>query len=167
VKVVPANRVSRTYTQKLVGSPAAVFPLLCPVREADWIEGWDPLLVVSASGVAEPDCAFVTSSLPSNAIWYVTRHEPANGFMEMVKLTAGVTACRLTIQLRAVAGGSEADVTYCHTSLGAEGDAFVAAFTEDHYRQFMRDWDGRLNHYLRHGRARQEPRDLAPPRQKA
>lgn len=38
--------------------------------------GWDPLLVVSASGVAERDCAFVTAGPPANAIRYVTRHEP-------------------------------------------------------------------------------------------
>ena len=61
--------------------------------------------------------------------------------------------CRLTIQLRAVPGGSEADVTYSHTSLGAEGGAFVASFTEDYYRKFMHDWEVRLNHYLRHGSA--------------
>lgn len=158
MKIIPARRVSRTYTQKLVGPPEAVFPLLCPVREADWIQGWDPLLVVSASRLAERDCAFVTAALPSNATWYVTRHEPDAGFVEMIKLTPSVTACRLTIQLRAAAGGSEADVTYCHTSLGAEGDAFVAAFTEDYYHEFMRDWEGRLNHYLRHGTARTDAR---------
>lgn len=157
MKVIPAKRVSRTYTQKLIGSPEAVFPLLCPVREADWIQGWDPLLVVSASGVAEADCAFVTASLPSNAIWYVTRHEPSAGFVEMIKLTPGITACRLTIQLRAAAGGSEAGVTYCHTSLSVEGDEFVAAFTEEYYLRFMQDWEARLNHYLLHGSARPEP----------
>ena len=29
------------FTQQLVAEPSAVFPLLCPVREADWIDGWD------------------------------------------------------------------------------------------------------------------------------
>ena len=153
MKITTPTRASHTYTQHLVAPPAAVFPLLCPVREADWIEGWDALLVVSASGVAERDCAFVTSSLPSNAFWYITRHEPDAGFLEMIKITPGVTACRVTIQVRAAAGGSEADVTYCHTSLGPEGDAFVAAFTRDHYLGFMKNWEDRLNHYLRHGKA--------------
>ena len=153
MKIVPARRVSRSYTQRLAGPPEAVFPLLCPVREADWIPGWDPLLVVSASGVAERDCVFVTAALPSNALWYVTRHEPDNGFVEMLKLTPGVTACRLSIQLRAAVGGSEAEVTYAHTSLGPEGDAFLDAFTEANYHQFMQDWEARLNHYLRHGTA--------------
>jgi len=156
LKIIPARRVSRTYTQHLISSPDTVFPLLCPVREADWINGWNPLLVVSDTGVAERDCTFITTALPSNSIWYITRHEPDSGFIEMLKLTPGVTACRLSIQLRAVPSGSEADVTYCHTSFGPEGDAFVATFTEDYYLKFMQDWEVRLNHYLRHGTARAE-----------
>ena len=40
-----------------------------------------------------------------------------------------------------------------HTGLGPAGDNFVAAFTVEHYRQFMQDWEARLNHYLRTGEA--------------
>ncbi len=156
VKIDPPNRVTRTYLQHLVGEPGLVFPLLCPVREADWIEGWDPLRVITGSGVAEPDCVFETAATPGNATWYVTRHEPANGFVEMIKITPQVTACRLSIQLRPVSTGTEAAVTYTHTSLGPSGDAFVASFTEDYYGQFMRDWESRMNHYLTHGSARRE-----------
>lgn len=154
MKVARPVRATRSYTQRLVAGPAAVFPLLCPVREADWIEGWDPPLVVSNSGFAEPDCVFTTAATPVDAIWYITRHEPAAGFVEMIKITPGVTACRLSIQLRAVEGGSEALVTYSHTSLGPEGDAFVAAFTEEYYRGFMQDWEARINYYLQHESAR-------------
>lgn len=153
MKIVPPNRAVRRYTQRLLGPPEAVLPLLCPVREADWIEGWDPVLVVSASGVAEPDCVFTTRASPADAIWYITRHEPDRGFVEMLKITPSVTACRLTIQVTGVAGGSEAVVTYAHTSLGPEGDKFVASFTEEHYRGFMQDWEARLNHYLTQGSA--------------
>lgn len=153
MKVVEPARVTRTYTQRLIAAPAAAFPLLCPVREADWIEGWDPLLVVSSSGVAEPDCVFTTAAEPVNAVWNITRHEPDAGFVEMLKITPEITACRLTIRLRAIGGGSEADITYSHTSLGPRGDAFVASFTEAFYRKFMQDWESRMNHYLRHGTA--------------
>jgi hypothetical protein len=52
--------------------------------------------------------------------------------------------------------GSTAEVTYMHTSLGPEGDAFVQAFNEEHYVGFMRDWEARMNHYLRHGSAMPE-----------
>ena len=46
MKIVKPNRATRTYTQHLVAEPAVVFPLLCPVREADWIDGWSPTFVM-------------------------------------------------------------------------------------------------------------------------
>lgn len=69
----------------------------------------------------------------------------------MIKITPEVTACKLSISLRATPYGSDAAVTYSHTSLGPEGDVFIAAFSVDHYEQFMRDWERRMNHYLLHG----------------
>ena len=155
MKIQKPVRVMRTYSQSLVGTPEQVFPLLCPVREADWIPGWDPIIVASESGVAEPDCVFTTAADGGEAVWVVTRHDAQNGVVEMLKITPSVTACRLAIQLRRVAGGCEAQVSYTHTSLGPLGDAFVAAFTPAFYEKFMQDWEARLNHYLRTGQALQ------------
>ena len=145
--------------QHLVAEPARVFPLLCPVREVDWIEGWNPLLVVSESGAAETDCVFTTAAEPADAIWYVARHEPEAGVVEMLKITPGLTACRVRILLQAVAGGCTATVSYMHTSLGLAGDTFVADFIAAYYEAFMRDWEARLNHYLVHGTALAGARD--------
>ncbi len=151
MQISQPRRVTRTYTQRLTAAPARVFPLLCPVREADWIEGWDPISVWSESGVAELDCVFTTPSDGGDAVWYITRHEPDAGVVEMLKITPGVTACKLVIKLTATASGTDAQVTYAHTSLGPDGDAFVDAFTSEYYGQFMRDWESRLNHYLTTG----------------
>lgn len=147
--ITTPNRAVRTYTQQLIGTPEQVLPLLCPVREADWIEGWDPHLVISESGLAEPDCVFTTDAENTEAVWYVTRHRP--GFVEMLKITPGVTACRLTIELAEAAHGCDATVTYAHTSLGPAGDEFVAGFSAEYYEGFVREWEARLNHYLRTG----------------
>jgi hypothetical protein len=144
-------RATRTFTQKLVASPDRVFPLLCPVREVDWLEGWDPLVVFTNSGVAEPACVFMTKAAPHPAIWFVTRHEPERGFVEMLKISPEVTACRLQIQLAASSDGCDATITYSHTSLGPHGDAFVAGFTDEFYEGFMREWETRMNHYLKAG----------------
>lgn len=151
MKITKPNRVTRSFTQRLVAAPSVVFPLLCPVREAEWLDGWDPLAVYADSGVAEPDCVFVTAADPDNAVWYITRHERDHGYVEMLKITPRVTACKLSIQLRPSDSGCEAFITYAHTSLGPEGDVFVAGFTEDYYRRFMQDWETRMNHYLVHG----------------
>ena len=151
MNIAKPHRVTQTYVQHLTAKPAAVFPLLCPVREADWIEGWDPISVLANSGVAEPDCVFVTAGSSGQAVWYITQHEPGNGFLEMIKTTPEETACRITIQLRPSDSGSDASITYSYTSLGPKGDAFVESFTEEYYRTFMQTWEGRLNHYLVHG----------------
>ncbi|MGH8495275.1 MAG: hypothetical protein ACREVN_04010 [Gammaproteobacteria bacterium] len=150
------NRVTRTYRQSLHAPAERVFPLLCPVRELDWAVGWSPRLVVSSSGLAERDCVFMTLERSTEAIWYITRHEPEKLFVEMLKLTPGITACRLQIQLHPQADGCAADVTYSHTSLGPQGDEFVDNFTAGHYRHFMRQWEKELNHYLATGESLSE-----------
>lgn len=148
MKVQAPCRASHNYVQQLVAPPDEVFPLLCPVREADWIEGWNPLLVITDSGVAEQDCVFITPAEPEEAIWYIVRHEPEAHYVEMIKISPGVTACRLTIQLAISEHGSTASVTYTHTSLGPAGDVFVKDFTAEYYADFMKNWESRLNSYL-------------------
>jgi hypothetical protein len=151
MRITKPNRATHTYRQKLHAPPARVFPLLCPVREAEWAEGWLPEFVISSSGVAERDCVFVTPEKLGEGIWYVTRHEPARWFVEMLKIVPGVTACRLEIQLSENGDGCFADVTYSHTSIGSAGDEFVAKFTADYYQRFMQAWEKELNHFLKTG----------------
>lgn len=150
MQIISPNRVTHTHRQRLCAGAQRVFPLLCPVREVDWADGWMPRLVVSGSGLAEPDCVFTTPAGATEAIWYITRHEPQRGFVEMLKFTPGMTACRLQIQLSDGASEDEcfADVTYTHTSLGPAGDAFNASFTAGYYRDFMRQWEQELNRFL-------------------
>ncbi len=151
MRIVQPNRITHSYRQRLQAEPARVFPLLCPVREAEWATGWLPELVISSSGVGERDCVFITPAEPANAIWYITRHEPENLFVEMLKITPGVTACRLSIQLSGDGRECLADVTYTHTSLGPAGDQFVANFTTEYYCDFMQAWEKELNHFLTTG----------------
>ena len=68
MRVEKPNRVSRSYTQHLGAPPTEVFPLLCPVREAEWVKDWRPRLVLSDSGFAEPDCVFITPGIPEDAL---------------------------------------------------------------------------------------------------
>lgn len=151
MRITEPNRVTHTYRQSLHAAPAKVFPLLCPVREMDWANGWSPELVISSSGVAERDCVFITPDKLGTAIWYITRHEPERWFVEMLKILPGVTACRLEIQLFENGKGCLADITYSHTSIGSAGDEFVAKFTAEHYKKFMRAWETALNHFLEAG----------------
>lgn len=153
MKLSRPNRISHTYTQRLIAPPETVFPLLCPVRERDWITGWDPIEVISDSGLAEPDCIFITPAEPDNALWIIVRHDRASHYVEMLKLTPSTTVCRLWIQLTGAPHGCNASITYSHTSLGPAGDAFLATFTPSYFEAFMQGWEARLNHYLETGKA--------------
>ena len=138
MKIVAPKRASHSYTQSLLAPPEAVFPLLCPVREAEWLVDWDPLFVASTfrrrRGRLRLRHAVASRT---NTIWYVTDYEPKTGFIAFVRVTPGVTATRLSIQLAAAPEGSTARITYTHTSLGEKGDAVVDGFTEAAFTDFM------------------------------
>jgi hypothetical protein len=153
VEVRSPTRVTHTYTQTLDGSPAEVFPLLCPVREVEWVPGWTARLVLSHSGVAEPDCVFMTpdqaASPEAEAIWTVLQHDPAAGIVEMLKVTPGFLVVRLTIVLRPrEPAGCDATVTYRYTALGPAGEEYVRERTAAAYAEFMRGWENALNTFL-------------------
>ncbi len=152
MKVTRPHRKKHAYTQTLNAPPADVFPLLCPVREVEWVRGWAPSLVLSESGVAEADCVFITPGDPADTIWTVTRHEPERFRLEMVMVTPGRLVSKLEISLAEKDGGrTAADISYTHTSLGPQGDDFLETFTEDWYRKFMQEWETEMNHFLATG----------------
>ncbi len=154
MKIVAPHRVRRTFRQHLVAPPERVFPLLCPVRESEWVQGWDPTLVVTESGVAEPDCVFVTADREREAVWVVTRLDPASWTIELLKVSPGVTVGHITVTLTAEPAGTAADVTYQHTAISDAGRDFVDGFTEEFYEAFMKEWEASMNHYLTTGELR-------------
>ena len=152
------NRRRHSYTQSIDARPEDVFPLLCPVRELDWVDGWNPSLVLSNTGGAEADCIFTTPGTPKDTVWIVTRYEPEQLRLEMLMVTPGRTVGKLEISLRSKAGGrTAAEVAYTHTSLGPQGDEFLAGFTADWYRDFMETWETELNHFLATGTKLRQP----------
>jgi len=159
MRIERPRRRSYSYEQTIDGSPEKIFPLYCPVREAEWVFGWDPIAVYSDSGRVEADCVFTTREGERDSIWAVTAYDPGNYQVEMLKVTPGVTVCKLEIALHPGAEGqTKALITYTHTSLGPEGDQFMEErFTEHHYQALMVRWETAMNHYLRTGE------QLAPP----
>lgn len=160
METVPPYRVSRTCLQTLEGSPDQVFPLLCPVRECDWVNGWDPKVVITESGIAERDCVFIIGPEDIEATWVIVEYEPPV-WIEFLKLVPQHTVGRISIGLRpGVEGGTTAEVTYAYTAISERGRAAVNGFTEGFYRRFIQDWENELNYYLRTGG--KKPQEPAP-----
>jgi hypothetical protein len=148
------QRVVRTYRQTIDAPPATVFPLLCPVREAEWLDGWHFTMIYSASGLVEEGAVFTTSfDAGADTWWIVSRHDREAGLVEFCRFTPGSRTCLLKIAVSAFGSAqSHVDVSYAYTSLTAEGDAFLAAWTHDAFLTDMRFWEQSMNHYLRTGR---------------
>lgn len=146
-------RLTRAFKMRLASAPAAVFPLLCPIREYDWIDTWKCRMVYSASGHAELDGIFKTD-FPSDGpedTWVVSRYEPPL-LIEFVRVNP-LRAIRYTISLRETATGeTEADWRQVVTGLNDEGSAFVRALDEAVFSRRMGELEKMLNHYLATGR---------------
>jgi hypothetical protein len=142
-------RKKHSYVQRLHGNPDVVFRLLCPVLEVEWVPGWMPITILSNSGVAEPDCMFVTPADPHDAIWIVSKHDPENLCLEMYKVTPKHTVAKLEASLSALDDdATEAVISYEFTAIGPSGEDFLSEFTVDWYETFMVDWEGAMNRYL-------------------
>jgi hypothetical protein len=152
LNIVHPHRVAHRYIQHLNANPEQVFPLLCPVRECEWVNGWKPRIVITTSGVAERDCIFTTQAGAQEAVWVVTRYEPPL-YIEFLKVTAGETVGRISIELRANGNqGTLAEITYAYTALSERGGNAINAFTAEHYERFMKAWEDELNYFLRTGK---------------
>ena len=66
------QRITRTYRQTINAPPEKVFPLLCPVREAEWLDGWCYNMTYSASGLVEKGAVFSTPAEgEADTVWIV------------------------------------------------------------------------------------------------
>ncbi len=152
MRITRPRRVTRSYVQTIAGTPQEIMPLYCPVREAEWCAGWDPIVVYSESGVVEPDCVFVTGDGNVESAWFVTRYDLAAGRVEMVKHTPAVTFVKLNISLETATGTTtRATIRYSLTALSSVGDRALEAFTEESYATMMQAWEKAMNHYLKTG----------------
>jgi len=149
MKIISPVRVKRSYTQRLRGKPDEIFPLLCPVREAEWVEGWDPLAVYSRSGLAENDCVFTTGEETPDSIWVITEFDSERRTMEIVRVTPSMTVGRITISLSDDGtGNTSAEIVYLYTAITPDGEQFVNDYSEEFFRRFMEFSESALNRFL-------------------
>lgn len=148
-----AKRVTRNYRQIINASPKKVFPLLCPVREAEWLDDWDYKTIYSISGIAEMHAVFITSfENISDQIWIITKHDPIKNEIEFVRLVPGSVISTLYIQvLQKDAVASYVDIVYTYTSLTESGNNFIDNYTQEFFLKNMKEWENSMNYFLETG----------------
>ena len=138
---------------QLQGTPEQVFPLLCPVREYEWIDNWKCDLVFSESGVAELDCVFKTH-FPDDGpedTWVVSRYEPPV-LIEFVRINP-LRSVHFSISLaRGDVGTTSLNWTQIFTGLSPEGNESIKRITDESYRERVSMRERQINHFLSTGK---------------
>ena len=139
--------------QRNSGSPEKVFPLLCPVREADWIDGWNYELIFSVSGVAEKGCVFTTPAANGKkTAWYITTHDANLFHVAFVRVTPDEMVVAIDIQLTDNNDGTTtADIMYEYTALNEEANMWMEQEAVAVFNSNMDYWEQAINHYLETG----------------
>ena len=72
------SRTVVSHLMQLDAAPNEVFPLLCPVREYEWIEGWACEMIYSATGKAEAGAVFRTAFAADGPpdTWVISHYAP-------------------------------------------------------------------------------------------
>ncbi len=150
---VQAKRAVRSYRQTINAKPDVVFPLLCPVREAEWLDGWSYKMIYSASGLVEEGAVFSTSNPEEeDTVWVVTRHDPLARCVEFARFTPHSRTCFLKIAVSAFDNDrSHVDVSYTYTSITPAGERFIESWSEKAFLEAVVFWEKSMNHFLKAG----------------
>ena len=128
------------------------FPLLCPVREYEWIETWECTLLHSSSGVAELDCIF-TTRFPQDGpedTWVVSRYEPPRA-IEFIRTNPWRV---VHFAIHCTDDGTHRSLwqwSQTITAISDEGEAMLAHTNEGDYTKRIKALEAMLEHYLTTG----------------
>jgi hypothetical protein len=144
-------RIAHEFTQRNLAPPEQVFPLLCPVREAEWIPGWRCRLIHSTTGLAELGCIFATPNPDgTEKLWVISEYEPPRR-IAFVWVWPEMVATLVSVELRAEGVHTEALVRYTYTGLSQAGNGEVQTYSRSWFEEKMTSWEAAINHFLRTG----------------
>jgi hypothetical protein len=145
---------TQSYTQINNGNIEQVFPLLCPVREKDWLDGWDYKMIHSKSGLIEKDCVFTTPNKGKlETIWQVTQYDKLNYKIEFLRLTPTENVVKINIRLEKISEQqTKAMIDYQYTALNEEQNKFIKTELKQSFTDSMKWWEKAINHYLKTGK---------------
>ena len=143
---------TKTYTQKLEGSKSEIFPLLCPVRERDWLDGWECEIIYSKSGINEEGCVFTTSHHSEKpAVWVTTKYDFEKGIIQFARVSEGEEAVKIDIHLIEKKNDTECKISYQYTALNPVRKQYLRDNLDNKFYQSMQWWEKAINYYLRTG----------------
>ncbi len=140
-----APRLVRHFVQDILAPPEAVFPLLCPEREKEWLPGWDARMIHSASGFAERGAVFETAHGAGRTLWLVTEYDLPRRIAFARWQPDGLIVHLEIVLARTHTGGTAVGICYTFTAVNETGAAALAAMGEDAWLQSMSAWQANMN----------------------
>jgi hypothetical protein len=120
---------------------ARALELFTPQGERWWAKDWDPAWHWPPDGATRVGMVFTTDHGGEHTIWTMTRHEPANGFVEYVRTTPGSRVGIVRVQCSAVSErATRVEVGYEITALTDAGREMLATLDEAAFAAFIESW---------------------------
>jgi len=147
------QKMTREYRQTINALPEKVFPLLCPVREAEWLDGWRYHMIYSESGLVEEGAVFSTPfEGEEDTVWMVTKHDTKTHAVEFARFTHNSRTCLLRIAVKPKdESSSYVYVSYTYTGITPAGNDFINGFTEEVFLEAVTFWEKSMNYFLKTG----------------
>ena len=146
------NKLKRgTITKEIIHkvSPQALFKLLCPTTEYDWIPYWECELLHSSSGYAEYNAIFRTKINGPEETWVCTRYEPDKA-VQYVRVSKNMCG-KLDISIIDNGDGTVTNTWITTVSaLNSEGNKYVEVELENYEKRFKAVSEA-LKHYITTG----------------
>jgi len=143
--------VTTTLRGKLtVGAPPeAAFPLFSPEGERLWVPGWNPEILHPPEGRWEQGQIFRTREETGEAVWVISRLDPAAHEAEYHRVEPGRYVAHIEVACRPASGGStEVSVAYTFVGLSERGNGDIAAMTQADYESKMQRWAAWIREHL-------------------
>ncbi|WP_285907404.1 hypothetical protein [Pseudodesulfovibrio pelocollis] len=145
----PVKTVTLSTMMRLEHKAVDIWPLLCPVREYDWIDVWKCEMLHSVSGVNELGCVFRTN-FPADGeeVWVTSRFEP----VERLEFVLVSKRCAVRYAITLLPDNGATRMVWTHHITPLDGKDIGVAVAEEAFRTEMASLEAKLRHYLDTGR---------------
>ena len=153
------NRVVESHSEIIKGTPAKIFPLLCPIQEYKWIDNWDCEIIFSNSEGVENNCIFkehksgpilFDSDIPT--YWTVSYYDPTNFRIQFVLISEHIAITKIDVEIKDIgAGKSSASWAIIITAIGEEANNHINKSTQNKAKMYLTVLGKALKHYCESG----------------
>ena len=145
------QKTESKYVMEIHAPAEKVFPLLCPVREYEWIPDWDCDVLFTESGVAEDLCVFNRENKSfGKETWVCTRYEPP----KLIHYTRFSQNKIVRLEIQWLGGDQQASKwewkTVC-ISLDESGDKQIENYRKTDALKIAKGLEYMLEHFVTRG----------------